>query len=101
VDLPGTADVVAGTWGPHDGLADPNGVLQGYIAGARRLGAKCFTETEVTGIRVEKGRVEAVRTQYGKIATPAVVNAGGPWAARIGKMANIEYRSNLCGVKSL
>lgn len=83
-------DVLAATWHARDGLADPNSVVQGYIKGARRLGAKCLTEVEVTGIKVEGGRVRSVQTNKGEIATPIVVNAAGPWAAQIGAMAGID-----------
>jgi sarcosine oxidase subunit beta len=83
-------DVLTATWHPKDGLADPNSVVQGYIAGARRLGAKCLTDIEVTGIRLEKGRIRAVRTQSGEIATPVIVNAVGPWAAQLGEMVGVE-----------
>jgi len=85
-------DVLAATWHASDGLADPNGVVQGYVAGARRLGARCLIKTEVTGIRVDasRGRVRGVQTSAGEIATPVVVNAAGPWAAQIGAMAGVE-----------
>ncbi|MBI5956413.1 MAG: FAD-binding oxidoreductase [Chloroflexi bacterium] len=83
-------DVLAATWHPRDGLADPNGVVQGYISGARRLGAKCLAEVEVTGLRVEGGRVRGVQTRQGEIATPVVVNAAGSWAGQVGAMAGVE-----------
>jgi sarcosine oxidase subunit beta len=83
-------DLLAATWCPRDGLADPNGVVQGYVAGARRLGAKFLSDVEVIGIQKEKGQVHGVRTKLGDIATPVVVNAAGPWAAQIGAMAGIE-----------
>ena len=83
-------DLLAATWYPRDGLADPNGVVQGYVAGARRLGAKCLSDVEVIGIQMDKGQVRSVRTKLGDIATPVVVNAAGPWAAQIGVMAGIE-----------
>ena len=79
--------IIAAGWHDRDGLADPNGVVQGYAAGARRLGAQIFTETEVTGIRVESGRVAAVETPAGTIATRAVVNAAGPWAGKVAALA--------------
>src|SRR5512135_2988650 len=34
------AGVIAGAWHAHDGLADPNSVVQGYARGARRAGAQ-------------------------------------------------------------
>jgi sarcosine oxidase subunit beta len=84
------ADAIGATWGPEDGLADPNGVVQGYISGARRLGAKCYTDAEVTGIRTMGGKVRAVETAQGAIETPIIVNAAGPWAGWVGKMAGVE-----------
>jgi sarcosine oxidase, subunit beta len=83
-------DLLAATWNPLDGLADPNSVVQGYIAGARRLGVKCLTGTEVTGIELDRGRIRSVKTREGEILTPSVVNAAGPWAAPIGAMAGVE-----------
>jgi sarcosine oxidase subunit beta len=83
-------DALAGTWNPQDGLVDPNGVVMGYVAAARRLGAKALNNVEVTGIRVEGGRVAAVETNQGTIATRTVVNAAGPWAGLIGAMAGVE-----------
>jgi len=83
-------DALGGTWNPNDGLADPNGVVQGYISGARRLGAKCLTDAEVTGIQTSSGRVHAVETGLGVIQTPIVVNAAGPWAGVIGKLAGVD-----------
>ncbi|MEZ0396897.1 MAG: FAD-dependent oxidoreductase [Anaerolineales bacterium] len=83
-------DALAGTWNPQDGLVDPNGVVMGYINAARRLGAQAFNNVEVAGIRVESGRVTAVETNRGTIATRTVVNAAGPWAALIGAMAGVD-----------
>jgi sarcosine oxidase subunit beta len=83
-------DILAAAWHPGDGLADPNGVVQGYAMGARRLGAKTLTSVEATGIRVKSGQVTAVETPQGTIATPAVVNAAGPWAGEVAAMAGVD-----------
>jgi len=83
-------DVLAATWYPKDGLADPNGVVQGYLNAARRLGATCLTDVEVTGIRKERGRICGVETKYGEITTSIVLNATGPWAARLGEMIGVD-----------
>ncbi|MCA9875083.1 MAG: FAD-binding oxidoreductase [Anaerolineales bacterium] len=80
------ADVLAGTFHPGDGLADPNGVVNGYVTAARRLGVHAFTDTAVTGIETSGGRVTAVPTANGRIACHTVVNAAGPWAGLIGDM---------------
>lgn len=83
-------DILAAAWHAGDGLADPNGVVQGYAMGARRLGAKTLTSVEATGIRVKDGRVVAVETPQGTIATPAVVDAAGPWAGQVAAMAGVD-----------
>ncbi|MCX7681088.1 MAG: FAD-binding oxidoreductase [Anaerolineae bacterium] len=90
VPLLNLEDVLAATFNPDDGLADPAGVVQGYVAGARRLGARLLTDVEVTGIRVAGGRVQGVVTLHGEVAAPVVVNAAGPWAAQVGRMAGVE-----------
>jgi len=82
--------VLAGTFNAGDGLADPNSVVQGYVSGARRLGAKLLNDVEVTGIRVAGGRVQGVITDQGDVATPVVVNAAGPWAGVVGEMAGVD-----------
>jgi sarcosine oxidase subunit beta len=87
VDLEG---VVGGTIYERDGLCDPSSVVQGYAAGARRLGARIITDTEVTGIRTDAGRIAAVETNHGAIGTNTLVNASGAWAPSIGQMAGVE-----------
>jgi sarcosine oxidase subunit beta len=83
-------DVVAGTIHDKDGLADPNGVVMGYIQRAQDLGVRTETDVEVTGIQVRGGKVATVETNRGKISAPIVINAAGPWAGQIGKMAEVD-----------
>jgi sarcosine oxidase subunit beta len=42
-------------------------------------------------IEIENGRVVGVTTSEGQVTTSVVVNAAGPWAARVGALAGIEY----------
>ena len=87
-------DVLGAAWDPQDGLVDPNSIVQGYIAGAKRLGAKCLTDVEVVNISLKKGRIHGVKTRLGEIETPIVVNAAGPWAAQIGGMIGLDIPIN-------
>ena len=82
-------DVLAGTYHDKDGLADPNGVVAGYISAGRRLGVKAFTDTAVTQIETHNNRITAVHTNNGRIACEIVVNAAGPWSAVVSDMAGI------------
>ncbi|MEP6491223.1 MAG: FAD-binding oxidoreductase [bacterium] len=87
VDITG---IIGGSWCPQDGLVDPNGLLQGYVSHARRLGATMLTGTAATAIDVSGGRVRRVVTSAGAIETPTVVIASGPWSAQVGAMAGVE-----------
>jgi sarcosine oxidase subunit beta len=84
------ADALAGTFNQKDGLVDPNSVVMGYVSAAQRLGAKAVSRVEVTGIRVSGNQVEAVETAAGSIQTRLVLNAAGPWAGVVGKMAGVH-----------
>jgi len=83
-------DALAGSYNPQDGLVDPNSVVMGYVGAAQRLGVQCLNNVEVIGIQVEAGRVVGVDTNQGKVSTPVVVNAAGPWAGQIGQLAGVE-----------
>jgi len=83
-------DIVAATYCPKDGLSDPAGVTEGYRRNALRLGATIATGQEVTAINVEGGRVIGVRTKTDLIWTRTLVNAAGPHAALVGKMAGVD-----------
>ncbi len=83
-------DALAAVWGPLDGHASPNDVVQAYAAQARARGVRIVEDTPVTGIVVERGRVAGVLTPAGAIATPLVVNAAGPWAPLVGRMAGLD-----------
>ncbi len=82
--------VRAATFCAKDGIADPNGVTMGFAKAAQAAGLTVLRDTEVTGIDVARGRVAGVRTSGGDIATRAVVNAAGPWAAQVAAMAGVD-----------
>lgn len=90
VPLLNMEDLIGGTFYEKDGIADPAGVVQGYVGAARALGATLLTDSPVTDIRVEGGRVRGVQTAQGEVATETVVIAAGPWSAKVGEMAGVE-----------
>ena len=83
-------DAISGTFNQKDGIVDPNGVVAGYVSAAQKLGAKTFTQTEVTGIRIRGDQIEAVETTQGMVQTRMVLNAAGPWSGLIGRMAGVH-----------
>jgi 4-methylaminobutanoate oxidase (formaldehyde-forming) len=74
---------------PTDGYIDPSQLTFALAEGARRYGAEIATGTRVTAIGVERGRVTGVETDRGSIETEIVVNAGGMFAAEIGRLAGV------------
>lgn len=83
-------DILAATYCSKDGVSDPAGVTEGYRRNALRLGVAVETDQEVIGIEVDGGRVRGVRTKSGRVSTRHVVNAAGPFAAEVGRMAGVE-----------
>ena len=108
-------DIVGGTFCPTDGFVDPHSVMMGFMLNARAHGARLWLDTAVTGIDVDgshpirldralvpppagtephppivQHRVAGVRTSRGLVSTPIVVNAAGPWAAEVARMAGAE-----------
>jgi glycine cleavage system aminomethyltransferase T/glycine/D-amino acid oxidase-like deaminating enzyme len=87
---PMTTDGVLGAaFLPTDGYIDPSQLTFALAAGARGGGAEVHTTTRVLSIRVRNGRVEAVETDKGEIETEVVVNAGGMFAAELGRLAGV------------
>ena len=73
-----------------EGWFDGYGLVQAFRARARDLGAELLT-AEVVGMDVNGGRVASVTLDDGsKRACGSVVDAAGPWAARIAAMAGID-----------
>ena len=83
-------DLVAAVWGPTDGLAGPAEVTQGYARRARDLGVRIAEGVDVTAITRADGRVDGVRTSDGDVSSPLVINAAGPAAARVARLAGLE-----------
>ncbi len=73
------------------GYADPVATVRSLVRSAEREGLDVLEGCEATGIETENGRVTGVVTTQGTIATGVVVNAGGPWGDRIGRMVGIDY----------
>jgi sarcosine oxidase subunit beta len=82
--------VIAATFCGRDGICDPNGVTMGFAQAARDAGVEIARETEVTGIKLDRGRIAVVETNRGDISTRRVVDAAGPYSRPIGEMAGLD-----------
>jgi sarcosine oxidase, subunit beta len=83
-------DLIAAVWGPGDGLAGPAEVTAGFARRARELGVKIVEGIRVQSIERAGARVTGVTTSAGAIASPLVINAAGPSAARVARLAGVD-----------
>ncbi len=93
--LMATDGVRCGSYLPTDGYLDPSLLTTALADGARAGGARIFTHTRVTAIDVAEPavgnrRVRGVQTEWGPIEAEVVVDAGGMFAAEIGRMAGVR-----------
>jgi sarcosine oxidase subunit beta len=65
-------------------------MLNGYVARARDAGVTFAEDSGVTAISCTNGRVTGVRTKREEIEARTIVNAAGPWAAQVAKLAGLE-----------
>ena len=75
-----------------DGVFDPYRLTLSFIAGARAHGAQFLPFTEVTGINPQRGQVTLRRRAEGQteaLGCDVIVNAAGPWAARVAGLAGL------------
>jgi glycine/D-amino acid oxidase-like deaminating enzyme len=85
-----TSGAVAFAHEADAGYGDGHGATVAFAAGARDRGVSVRQNTQATAITVERGRVAAVVTPGETFATRTVVNAAGPWADRVARMAGVE-----------
>ena len=82
--------LVAASYSPRDGFAQPSKVVQPYAEGAQQLGVTICPDTEILDIDAGGGEVRAVHTNRGTIRTPTVICAAGAWSTRLGAMAGVH-----------
>ncbi|MCX6554682.1 MAG: FAD-binding oxidoreductase [Candidatus Aminicenantes bacterium] len=83
--------LLGGVFSPEDGQAYPFKVIEGYIQEIKRLHSQVRFFTEVSEILLENGAVIGVKTTAGEtFHSRVLLNAAGPWAQEIGRMAGLE-----------
>jgi len=83
-------DIVGGSFCTTDGFVDPYSAMIGFMTWAADHGMKLWKNTAVTSIRLDSAGIDGVETTRGTVSTRKVVNAAGPWAAEVAKMAGID-----------
>jgi dimethylglycine dehydrogenase len=81
--------LLGGLFDPHEGAVDPHGATHAFAIAARKRGADVILRNRVTGLRPH-AEGWSVETERGTVIAQHVVNAGGLWARRIGRMVGID-----------
>jgi dimethylglycine dehydrogenase len=76
---------------PEEGNLDPNGATRAYAVAARKRGATVMEHNRVLSLSRRPNGEWLVETERGPITCEHVVNAGGLWARRIGRMVGIDH----------
>ena len=88
VELDGAAGAA---WCPSDGTIRPMQILRGYLDDALRRGARVRWNAPVAAVdRAPDGRITRLHAGGESWAPDVVVNAAGPWAASLARLAGVD-----------
>lgn len=90
MDYGGALEILGGLWHADGGTARHDAVAWGYAAQASRRGVEIHQRTEVQGFEVTGDRVQAVKTNRGRIACGQVLIATGGMNYDVALMAGVE-----------
>ncbi len=98
--------ILAALYHPPGGIIRHDAVVWGYAHQADLRGIHIHQMTEVTGIKVESGRVTGVETTRGPIKTGLVLNATAGWCTIIADMVPVKlpvttFPLQACGTEPL
>ena len=82
--------IMGALYHPPGGIIRHDAVVWGYAHQADKMGVHIHQMTEVTGIKVEKGRVSGVQTSRGFVRAGTVLNATAGWCTTIADMAGVR-----------
>jgi sarcosine oxidase subunit beta len=83
-------DVLAASFCPTDGHANPTATVLAFATAAARHGASVTTNQAVIGITAAGGRVTAVHTTAGPISTDHVVIAAGVYSDHLCRLVGLD-----------
>jgi sarcosine oxidase subunit beta len=81
--------ILGALYHPPGGIIRHDAVNWGFARGADAFGVEIHQETRLESIEVKGGKVEAVQTSRGRIATPIVVNCTAGWCTLVSEMAGV------------
>ncbi len=84
------ANIHGGLYDAQEGRLDPHGTTHAYAGAAKKRGGEVILHNCVTGLSQNADGEWRIETEKGTITAEHVVNAGGLWARRIGRMAGVD-----------
>jgi sarcosine oxidase subunit beta len=82
--------IIGALYHPRGAIARHDAVAWGYAINAARKGVEIHQGTEVTGVRIEHGRVAGVETSRGPIACGTVLQAVAGSSTQVAAMAGLR-----------
>lgn len=82
--------IAGGAWCPTDGVLRPAEIQRGYLKAAARRNVEVRWGEAVTAIERRGPVIERVRTARGAYAAAVVIDAAGPWAAEVARLAGVD-----------
>jgi dimethylglycine dehydrogenase len=82
--------LLGGLFDPHEGALDPHGTTHAFAGAARKRGADVVLRNRVTALTALPNGHWRIETEHGTVTAEHVVNAGGLWARRVGRMVGID-----------
>ncbi|MFL5791482.1 MAG: FAD-dependent oxidoreductase [Actinomycetota bacterium] len=76
---------------PDEGNLDPNGGTRAYAVASRTRGAEIVEHNRVLALERLPSAAWRVETEQGPVECEHVINAGGLWARRIGRMVGVDH----------
>ncbi len=83
--------VLAALFDPEEGNLDPNGATYAYAIAAKKRGAEIVEGNRVLELQRQPSGEWLVETEQGPVTAEHVVNAGGLWARRVGRMVGVDH----------
>ena len=90
MDFGGQHEILGGLWHADGGTARHDAVAWGYARRAAEKGVEIHQRTNVTGLRVQAGRVTEIDTDRGTIRAGQVIQAAGGLNGQVAALAGIE-----------
>jgi len=83
-------DVLGGSFSRDDSVVNPLNLTHGLLSAAVKKGATIKQNCEVTQIKTFNNIVQSVVTNKGEIEADLVINAAGPYGAKISNMVGLD-----------